>query len=192
MLFPNELLLDVLGFLDYNSIVPAKFVNSQFLRLVTQCAGDLARQRHFTLLIRNSYVTYEDDADNVQRYVRYNPSVPASFAEACQRLVSIIGKHFVDLVQFMGNTWNRPYILEIFAVSAVKYASKIELFVPSNTNFASQAASEAFFGQFICLQSLYLDLHFADVDDFHWPLLRLGTFRELNRLKIRSSRAKLS
>lgn len=187
MSLPNELLLDIIGFLDYNSIVPAKFVDSTFLRVITEFSESLARQRHFTLLIQNAWVTYTDGADTARRNIRYDPEIHESFAEACHRLASVTGHHIVDQVQFMDNTWNRPYILGIFAIPAVKYAPKLGLIRSSNPAFAPHAVSSAFLCQFVRLRSLYLALD-PEVEAFPWNLLRSDTFRGLTCLKISPQR----
>ncbi|KAH7705114.1 hypothetical protein AAVH_27683 [Aphelenchoides avenae] len=102
MLLPVELLLDVLRFADYSTLISAKFVDARFLDVVAKFAAEPHAVTVFTFSSFFSYITYTDATIGSRRKsVRYEPGDQVSLAAASRELAGVIGPHAVSKLIFL-------------------------------------------------------------------------------------------
>ncbi|KAH7676015.1 hypothetical protein AAVH_42076 [Aphelenchoides avenae] len=132
MLLPNELLLDVLHFTDYSTLVAAKFLDARFLDVVAKFSAELACRHSLQVLFFPSYITYVDVTIGSRRKsIRYESGSQSSLAAACRELAGVIGPHVAAKLLFLENAWTMPGDGVIFEGAAVlKYAEDVGLYLP--------------------------------------------------------------
>ncbi|KAH7695402.1 hypothetical protein AAVH_37539 [Aphelenchoides avenae] len=103
MLLPNELLLQVLRFADYTTLVLAKLARARFLHIV-------ACRRRFRVDFYGTGVAYIDTTSTVGAggNIRYKPGNQASLAAAFRNLAGVIGPHAVVELKFVWDKWLCP------------------------------------------------------------------------------------
>ncbi|KAH7691425.1 hypothetical protein AAVH_40059, partial [Aphelenchoides avenae] len=95
-MLPNESLLIVLQFADYETLVLTKLAGARFLRLVKKYAEELARRRRLRVtFVPNVISCYDMVPDSRHVMINYEPGNQASVAVACRELASVIGPHAV-------------------------------------------------------------------------------------------------
>ncbi|KAH7698725.1 hypothetical protein AAVH_34179, partial [Aphelenchoides avenae] len=114
-MLPNELLLQVLHFSDYRTLVLAELAGRRFLRLATECAAKLACRLSYRIAFDITAIHFIDvSLGELQCMCRYERGGLSSLAAACRELDGVIGPHAIAKLTFHGNTWNIPGIDVIF------------------------------------------------------------------------------
>ncbi|KAH7714296.1 hypothetical protein AAVH_18315 [Aphelenchoides avenae] len=182
-MLPNELLLQVLHFVDYRTLVLAKLAGAALLRVVTKYAAELARRRSFQVAFYAKWVTYGEVTLRARRSVHYEPGNQASLVAACQKLDVVIGPHAVAKLMFDDNTWNMPGVGVIFeAAPPLKYAEDVGL--NSTAGSTTVLSSDAFVRSFASIKSLRLWLAYDVFDRFSWAFLCEESACGLRLLKV--------
>lgn len=106
MLIPNEAMLDVLLFADFNTLVSGKFVDRRFKGVLTANERLLAIERRFHILVANSCITYDDVLNGGRRKsMHYEHANVQSFAAACRQLAGVIDQHVVVKLTSVDSMW---------------------------------------------------------------------------------------
>lgn len=183
MLLPNELLLDVLHFVDFSTLVAAKFAGSRLLGVVTANEHLLAIQRRLGILIMDNYITCDGAMNGRRKSIRYERTDHSSFASACRDLTHVIGPHAVGKLMCFENSWTVPGMDTVFElVPALKFAQDVSV----NFRKCSQTgfSHEPFVRNFACPSSLCLSLDYDAFRYFRWAFLGLGAARELRTITV--------
>ncbi|KAH7704637.1 hypothetical protein AAVH_28165 [Aphelenchoides avenae] len=184
MPLPNEMLLDMLRFADFGTLISAKFVDARFLDVASKFAAELACRHSFQALFFPSYITYVDVTIGSRRKrIRYGSGNQSSLAAACRKLAGIVGPPTVGKLIFFENTWNKPGAGIVFdATPALKYAEDVCLRSLPGATIANE--SEPFMHNFAGTNSLRLSLNYALFRQFNWTFLRRESARELRRISV--------
>lgn len=90
MLLPNELLVQVLHFADYKTLVLAKLAG---LRLIVKFDEELARRHNFTVTFRTTYIEYGDvTIRGARQRLDYEHGSQASLDAACREVDVAVGR----------------------------------------------------------------------------------------------------
>ncbi|KAH7704640.1 hypothetical protein AAVH_28168 [Aphelenchoides avenae] len=184
MLLPNELLLEALRFVDFGTLLSAKFVDARFLDVVAKFAALLARRRSFQVLFYPSYITYIDvTVHSGRKSIRYETGDRPSLAAACGKLAAIIGAHVVVKLTFCENTWNAPGLGVIFdATPALKYAEAVGLRSPPGS--ITENGCQPFMHNLAGTKSLCFSLTYHVFRQLSWTFLGGAAAHELRHVSV--------
>lgn len=183
MLLANEMRLDVLGFVDFSTLVAAKFVDARFLGVITKFAAELPCRRDFRVFFVNTYIGYIDvTLGGSPKSIRHKRGSKKSLTAACRELAAVIGQHAVAELMFSENTWNMPGVCVVFEASPLlKYAEGLELYSSQGPSVANSC--EAFMHNFAALTTLRLGIGCKVFRHFSWTFLRRESARGLRLIK---------
>lgn len=186
MFIPNELLLNVLLFADFSTLVYAKFVDTKFLGVVTANEHLLAVQHRFHIIFLNMGIVYSDlTKSGLRKIMHYSRSKPASVERACRNLADVIGQHAVVILCFAEQASVKPAVDVIFElIPALKFTQDGRINIPHGWHAGGN--SEAVMRNFARLKSLSLDID-HDLDlfrHFNWSFLSLDAARELRTVTV--------
>ncbi|KAH7705118.1 hypothetical protein AAVH_27687 [Aphelenchoides avenae] len=184
MLLPNELLLDVLHFADYSTLVAVKLVDTRFLDVVAKFSAELACRHNFQVLFFPSYITYVDVTIGSRRKsIRYESGSQSSLAGACREVAGVIGPHVVAKLLFLENSWTVPGVGVIFEGAPVmKYAEDVGLY--SECGSTAGYGCDSFLNNFAGIKSLRLGPNYDVFSQFSWEFLRRETTRDLRLISL--------
>ncbi|KAH7707690.1 hypothetical protein AAVH_25082 [Aphelenchoides avenae] len=156
MLLPTELILQVLHYADYKTLVLAKIAGARFLRLTVKFAEELARRHNFMVSFKTTYIEYIDMTIRESQSFPYDHGNQTSLAAACREVAVAVGSHAVLSVTFNDNTWSMPGVGVIFeAPPSLKYAHDVTLF--SARGLDNEGDSDTFTSNFVGMKWLRLD-----------------------------------
>lgn len=110
MTLPSEIDLDILHFLDYNSLVAVKRVTSSFLSVVVHHAERLALRQKFGVDIYADSMTLSAGMCGVLKIFRFLHANHETFKEASLALAACVGHHNVKRFTYM-NGGNRQELV---------------------------------------------------------------------------------
>lgn len=178
-MLPNESLLHVLHFAEYETLVAAKLSGSRFLRIVAEFAEELAGRRSFEVIFYKRDIISKDLQYGAQRFIDYEPGNLPSLVAACRQVAGMIGPHAVVRLWFSEGTWNMPDASSVFkAAPVLKYAEEVVFY--SNSPAGS---SEGFMSKFVGMKSLRLIVDNDTFLQYDWSFLRQESAHELRLIE---------
>ncbi|KAH7696827.1 hypothetical protein AAVH_36095, partial [Aphelenchoides avenae] len=184
-MLPDDPLLQVLHFADYETLVFTKLAEGRFLDVASKYAEKLARRR-FRVIFYESCIFCFDltiaDEDH-PTIIRYEPGEQSSLASACRELAVVIGPHAVAKLTFYGKACIMHGIEVVFeAVPPLKHAEVVDLPSPHSSKVLNN--SEIFMQGFIGMKSLSLCVPEDVFCAFTSTFLRRQSARELRLIKV--------